>query len=258
MNRRYQHNIITEILNIKLLVGLAVLLLVHCFDVGPSTASSLDWNTEGVMKNSQSGTGWDTPAGGLPLKEISLTEIMLLKKSAESGDTDAQFLMGYFYLDGNGVMRDVKKGIEMWRRAAEKGHVVAQSNLGTLYFHGIGVMKDYSESLKWVREAAENGFPHAQHNLGEMYKFGDGVPQDYSEAFKWYYKAALNGFAESQYQVGLFFGSGKGVERNENLAVHWFGRAGAQGHQDSLEVLAEKQVMAWKRGPNRGFSLSTR
>ena len=51
---------------------------------------------------------------------------------AESGDSNAQFQMGYAYFTGIGI----EKGIPWFEKAAEQNHEVAQYNLGRFYlFH---------------------------------------------------------------------------------------------------------------------------
>ena len=191
----------------------------------------------------KSGQGWDTPAGGIPQRALSISDLLIVKKAAEAGDPESQLLIGTAYFEGVGVLKDRKLAMEMWRRAADANHPiapVAQYNLGTAYHTN----KDFTESLKWTTKSAEAGFVHAQYYLGEMYNFADGVPQNFEKAFKWYYQAASNGLAESQFEVGLFYFRGKGTQKNGNLALQWFRRAAAQGHKPSMELLAQNQALS--------------
>jgi hypothetical protein len=235
-------------------IFLGVMLTVFCIH-GQCYGASDSEDSKGSANNAAlPAQGWDAAAGGIPQQDLSVADVIMLKKMAESGDPESQFLMGYVYFEGAGMLQDRKMAIEMWRRAAEKDHVIAQYNLGTIYHQGISVPQDFSESYKWTKKSAERGFPLAEFCLGEHYKFGDGVAQDYSEALNWFHKSAQHGYPDAQYQVGLFFSSGKGVTRNHNLSIQWFRRAAAQGHHKSMEVLAENQVQASR---SRAFGLTT-
>jgi len=227
--------------NIPLVITLVFLyIMISIFFIPVSSIASGSEVSEG-FKNIKSGQGWDTPAGGIPERALSISDLLIVKKAAEAGDPESQLLIGTAYFEGVGVLKDSKFAMEMWRRAAEANHPiapVAQYNLGTAYHTN----KEFSESLKWTTKSAEAGFVHAQYNLGEMYNFADGVPQNFEKAFKWYYQAALGGLAESQFEVGLFYFRGKGTQKNGNLALQWFRRAAAQGHKPSMELLAQNQA----------------
>ena len=55
------------------------------------------------------------------------------------------------------------------RKAAEQGVAVAQFNLGDFYYEGEGVEQSYTEAVIWYRKAAEQGDADAQISLGECY-----------------------------------------------------------------------------------------
>ena len=82
--------------------------------------------------------------------------------------------------------------------AAEQGDANAQYNLGVYYYNGEGVDQNYAEAVKWFRLAAEQGFATAQVILGSCYYNGEGVAYDYTEAVKWVRKAAEQGDAEAK------------------------------------------------------------
>merc|ERR1712228_180193 len=50
-------------------------------------------------------------------------------QAAAEGDPAAQFNLGLAYLRGDGIEKDQKKGIELWKMAAEQGDEMAQRNL---------------------------------------------------------------------------------------------------------------------------------
>jgi TPR repeat protein len=76
------------------------------------------------------------------------------RKAAEQGNSDAQYLLGYFYLNGRGVPRDYTQAVLWYRKAAEQGDADAQEALGDLYNNGRGVPRDYAEAYFWYDLAA--------------------------------------------------------------------------------------------------------
>ena len=73
--------------------------------------------------------------------------------SAESGDAEAQTVVGEIYEKGLGTKPDFAKAASWYRKAADQGHARAQFNLGTLYEQGLGVEKDALQALNLYRSA---------------------------------------------------------------------------------------------------------
>ena len=90
------------------------------------------------------------------------------------------------YDQGQGVPRDYKEAVRLYRLSAEQGDVSAQFNLGLMYANGTGVSQDYKEAVKWYRLSADQGDALAQGKLGMMYIEGTGVFQDYTLANMWF------------------------------------------------------------------------
>ena len=152
------------------------------------------------------------------------------------------------------------------RPLAEQGDAQAQAMLGFMYLYGEGVPQNYAEAMKWFRLAAVQGLARAQHWLGRMYEFGEGVPQDYAEAIKWYRLAAEQGYGHALLFLGLRYSAGEGVTQDYVQAHMWVNLAAAhlpRGElcgvairaRDAMEVLmtpdqlAEAQRLASKWKP---------
>lgn len=152
-------------------------------------------------------------------------------KKAEAGEADAQFKLGFMYVNGEGVPQDDKEAVKWFTKAAEQGHAWAQFNLGLMYDKGRGVPQDDKEAAKWHTKAAKQGYADAQFILGGMYAFGQGVPQDYKEAVKWFTKAAEQGVASAQHYLGKMYWNGYGVPEDYVQAYKWLNLAAAQGDE---------------------------
>jgi uncharacterized protein len=163
-------------------------------------------------------------------------ETKALIAKAEQGDAEAQSLLGYMYINGEGVLKDYKEAVKWIRKAAEQGYAEAQSNLGVMYANGRGVSQDYKEAVKWFRKAAEQGYARAQYNLGVRYANGLGVIKDDKEAVKWYRKAAEQGVADAQLNLGVMYSTGQGVPQDYVRAYAWGNVGSANGSDNGSEL----------------------
>jgi hypothetical protein len=176
----------------------------------------------------------------------ALKEFRALASEGDAVATVAQANLGVMYEYGQGVTRDYKEAVKLYRKAAEQGYVMAQKNLGVMYEYGQGVTRDYKEAVNWYRKAAEQGYATAQHNLGWMYRTGQGVTQDYKEAMKWYLKAAQQGVAASQSNLAVLYLRGQGVTQDNIQAHMWFNIGAKNGHEKAKKGrdYVEKQMTA--------------
>lgn len=121
----------------------------------------------------------------------------LIEPLAIGGDKTAQFELALMYANGLGVPQDGRKFAGWLRRSANSGHLDAQYLYGTLVYRGQFVVQNHKEAAAWFRKAADAGHAEAQFNLGLMYERGDGVRQDDIEAHKWL-NLAVSNFADQQ------------------------------------------------------------
>ncbi|WGZ93361.1 MAG: tetratricopeptide repeat protein [Candidatus Thiothrix putei] len=130
---------------------------------------------------------------------------------------------------------------EVLRQSAESGDKQAQLMLGTLYEDGLGGLPaDLREAAYWYEQAAKQHYPKAQYNLGLLYEDGRGVTQNDKQAAYWYDKAAKAGFTEAQNNLGVLFVLGKGVKKDSKKAEKLFMDAASKGNADAqrnLEML---------------------
>jgi TPR repeat protein len=127
---------------------------------------------------------------------------------------------------------------EVLRQSAESGDKQAQLMLGTLYEDGIGGLPaDLREAAYWYEQAAKQDYPKAQYNLGLLYEDGRGVTQNDKQAAYWYDKAAKAGFTEAQNNLGVLFVLGKGVKKDDKKAEKLFMDAASKGNADAQRNL---------------------
>jgi len=126
----------------------------------------------------------------------------LARESAGAGSKYGQFVLGFLYRHGwNGLDEDYAAAAAQFRLAAAQGLDAAQSGLGFLYVLGSGVVKDVAEGLRLLKQAAEQGFPEAFDRIGWCHENGYGVPKDEAEAILWYQRALAAGDTSAKSDV---------------------------------------------------------
>jgi TPR repeat protein len=169
----------------------------------------------------------------LSAEQTEADQFNAIKAKAEKGDAEAQYDLGVYYGNGQGVAKDEIEAVNWYRKAAEQNYVEAQYNLGFCYYNGQGVAQDYAEAAKWYRKAAEQNLAAAQNNLGACYLLGRGVANDEVEAVTLIRKAAQQNYAQAQYNLGICYDKGKGVAKDEVEAVKWYRKAAEQNYSQA-------------------------
>ena len=77
-----------------------------------------------------------------------------LIKRAEKGDAEAQFNLGLMMVIGEGVEKDLKKGIEWMEQAATNGYELSAHVLSIIYREGMyGMKPSPSKAAYWNKKA---------------------------------------------------------------------------------------------------------
>lgn len=93
--------------------------------------------------------------------------------------------------------KDYVSAVAKWQIVADTGDREAQSLLGLMHFAGQGTPQSYPKAIIWLRKAAAQGEPKAQFKLGSMYANGQGFDRDYQKAAMWYLIAESSGHPEA-------------------------------------------------------------
>ncbi len=157
--------------------------------------------------------------------------------SAEQGDADAQFVLGFNYANGIDVNKDDQEAVRWYRLAADQEMAEAQYNLGLMYANGRGVEKNDSQAAYWFTLAAEQGNAEARFHLGLGCLNGIGVEKNDEEAAYWFWLSAEQGLPKAQYYLGSMYETGSGVDKSYEEAVEWLKLAANQGDADACYSL---------------------
>ena len=118
--------------------------------------------------------------------------INILLPLANSGDAEAQRIIGEMSFNGQGMKRNFLAAFKWNELSAESGNKIAQYNLGYLYENGEGVAQSKTKASDWYTKAALQDYAPAQRKLGDLYS---GTDRD--KAIYWYNKARKSGDEES-------------------------------------------------------------
>ncbi|MCL2915963.1 sel1 repeat family protein [Shewanella corallii] len=118
-----------------------------------------------------------------PDAEKVATKVAFIELNAQSGDAEAEYLLGLMYLSGRYVDQQAEVGLEWLQRAASNQHVKAIQTLADLYYDGKVVPRDLEQSVHWYQELAQTGQPYAYFRLGLIFGAGgDGIQRNCGQA----------------------------------------------------------------------------
>jgi len=149
----------------------------------------------------------------------------IIRPLAEHGDADAQYNIGWMYLNGYGLRVNDTYALEWWLRASKQGHIDASFSIGMLYSLGEGkVAKDLDLAIDYYLLAARNEQEDAIALLQSMMMRND--------------KAILGRMNDIVNQYGLLFGEKRLVKAKKLNA-----RAGPSAKEKIVAKLIKEQAV---------------
>ena len=150
-----------------------------------------------------------------------------LIRKAESGDPDAQYLVGRLYRDGPVLIPDSVEAQYWFDQAAWQGMVAAQYALGQLYLTDDAEVHDTELGIQWLEYAAHHGSDCAAYRLGKEYLNGEIVERDSAKAQEYLTQSAKTGNQFAQYALGKLY-----LKRGDKAEAHyWFTQSAARGNE---------------------------
>ena len=155
----------------------------------------------------------------LSLSMFLITTCMGATTIADNGEqllhrADSLYRMGNF-----------EKAVEVYLQSAEAGNAEAQFDIGYAYYTGEGTQRDYTSAAMWFKRSAKQNFAKAQYNLAYCYMNGRGVPRDYDKAYNLLLKSAENNYKRAQLTLADCYARGVLVEKNEDEYNKWKNKA---------------------------------
>ena len=137
------------------------------------------------------------------------------------------------YLLGRGVAKDEHRSFILNTEAADEGHRDAVLAMGWFYLNGVGVKRDVERARRWYRDSARHGDMRAMFSLGQIAY----AEQDYADALIWFRRASDASHYLSLYFIGRHYWRGHGVEQDRKEAMRYFHRAASHKVREAQRVL---------------------
>ena len=157
-----------------------------------------------------------------------------LLKNARYGSPDAQLLVGWMYLTGNYLDKDLEKAFYWYRKASKQHPLIpaALHQVGLMYLRGQGTKKNQEKALFFLQKAADLGWVDAEYLLGMSFYAGYyHNPVDYKLARKWLFRAAEQNHAAAAFYASSLLEYGKGGDQDLAQSFVWLNMAAEMGHQ---------------------------
>lgn len=119
--------------------------------------------------------------------------------------------------------REYEKAMYWFAQAAMQDMGEAQYYVGYYYLEGRGGEQDCRQAREWFLRGAENGVPAAQYMTGYFFAEGIACELDEAQAFDWFMKAARAGYDEAVNVIALCYENGVYVEKDLQAARRWRG-----------------------------------
>ena len=155
------------------------------------------------------------------------------------GCAQARCRLGYLYLNGSGVTKDIEEAKKWYEMAAEQKHAEAEYYLAYLYETEVTDMdkeadpKDSEKVLEYYKRAAEHGYAPAQVIIGKRYLESDDISTVIEEAKKWILKAAEQENAEAEYLLAKMYEDGTGFDKDDIKAAQYYRLSAEHGYGEA-------------------------
>lgn len=176
-------------------------------------------------------------------------------EAANNGNSEAEYLVGYEYIQGEIVDRNVIEGINWLTRACNHGNDKAAQTLLWHYINGELVENDYNKAFQIAKQFADQGNVWGLFSLGTLYSEGIGCEKNDILAFKYIKKAVDSNFIPAHNVIGICYHNGIGVEKNDEQAYKHFKIAADNGFPNACSELGKMFMNGWgiPKNQNEGF-----
>ncbi|CAG8467493.1 627_t:CDS:1 [Ambispora gerdemannii] len=130
-----------------------------------------------------------------------------------------QVILGVFYLKKN----KKRKSFEEFKKAAESNNPHGQYLLGYCYSEGIGVL-DKEAAVYWKQQAAKQRVPSACYYLACHYHYGHGIKKSELNYYYLLHKAAERGHLRATLELANAYNRGFGTLRDKHKSLYWLSK----------------------------------
>ncbi|PDT80352.1 hypothetical protein CO676_28130 [Sinorhizobium sp. BJ1] len=186
--------------------------------------SALASDTQGLIEYARIVT-LDTKASEDQKKSAVTNALLGLMAQIKEGDCSALSQIGFLYLRGSLVGKEVNTALKWLEAFAQTGDARTAQNLAELFHSNQVDQIDIQKSMTYLKQAADGGMASAQFNLGKAYATGISVPQDQNLAIKYLTLASEDGLRLADEWLARVYAAEFGGQRHDAKAKAYFERA---------------------------------
>ena len=146
-------------------------------------------------------------------------------KKSESNEevADHLFVEAMRYYEGDGVLKNISKAIQLMKEASDKGSANANAKMAMLYWFGVpDDGKSVKKAIEYAEKSGKRKTELAEMVLGNCYLYGgDGVEQDFAKAYSHFTRSAKR-YNYSKLICGLMQYYGVGTREDKESAAETF------------------------------------
>ena len=156
----------------------------------------------------------------------------ILRKSAELGNSEAQYNLGYFLQNGVGITKNEKESFEWYKKSSEKGFNNGHYAMMMAYGNGIGTEINSKKAFEYALLCANNNDATCMWNIVNCYKNGLGVPKNIPRTLEWATKLSLlenpenlnlsGNITSTRLSLAYIYRDGDNVKKDFYKSYIWF------------------------------------
>jgi len=166
------------------------------------------------------------------MKQLFTFSILLISIFSFAQSSDEINKKGIEFL----MQKNYEQGIPLLQKSAEMGNAEAQYNLGYCYEFGVGITKDEKIATSWYQKSADQNYNDGLYAMMMAYSDEKGVEPNYPKAFEYAMKCALNNDATCMFNVVTAYKDGIGTEKSKGKMLEWAYKLGKLKNPENLNL----------------------
>ena len=156
----------------------------------------------------------------------------ILKRSAELGNAEAQYNLGYFLQNGAAGVKNEKEAVEWYKKSSDNGFNDGHYAMMMAYGNGQGIEQNSEQAFEYALKCANNNDATCMWNIVTSYLTGNGVKADTSKFKEWIIKLAklpspenlaLSGnITSARLELANFYRNGKHFKKDNYQSYLWY------------------------------------
>lgn len=167
----------------------------------------------------------DPKVSDVQKKSVVTNALLGLMGQIKQGDCSALSEIGFLYLRGNLVSKEVETALRWLEAFAKTGDSRTAENLADLYRSSQVDQIDIQKSMSYLKQAADGGIASAQLTLGKAYATGISLPQDRNLAVSYLTSASRAGIRQADEWLARVYSGEFGGAADAAKAKTYFERA---------------------------------